>query len=1136
MKLRPAQLCAFVVTPVLLCVFTTTCIGYGQDLPLRVESGLVIAYDFAEGNGRIIHDRSGSNEPIDLMIETPDSVRWSKGTLTVVSSASIVSPKVAKRLVEAIRKSNALTIETWVTPASTDQTGPARIVSLSSNPGVRNLTLGQDNDVYDVRLKTTSTDGNGNPSTAAPGKSLTAALTHVVFTRDSTGAAVIFVNGKQVVGKSVGGDMSNWETGHRLSLANEISRDRPWLGQFHFVAIYDRALNGDEVQQNFAAGSSHVLRPAASVVQANAPDMSAAATDSEFHKAIQPLLVSKCIKCHGPEKQQGGLRLDQKAAAFKGGDSGEPAIVPGKSMDSRLLKLVTAKDENERMPPEGEPLTGPQIELLKKWIDAGAEWPETDSPTRKPARLEMVVTDEDRNHWSFRALQTMTPPVVVDQACIRNPVDQFVRHTQEAKGLTPAATADARTLIRRVYFDVIGLPPMLIDNGEMLHEQTLGIDIDPVAILSQPTAYSALINQLLTSPHYGERWARHWLDVARYADSDGQEGDADRPNAYRFRDFVIRSLNDDLPYNTFVRWQLAGDEIAPDNPQAIAATGFIVAGNSTVLNVPMEEEKLRNRANELDDMVSTTAQAFLGMTLACARCHDHKYDPLPTRDYYRMMCAFNSGDRTDVPLAAPALVKQRRDDVDTWQEELKAAQKKKDDWLKNLRQPIPIARQVLAQKVMNLVISSKEKNLLLDRPDDPAAEKLAEKFRKELQIEDSDIVAALSTEEQAKWKELHAAVKSIADRKPQSLPIGFAFADFASEPRETWLFERGDFMARNERLSLGFLTVMQRDKSADDYWNAAQDSKLRDDSTLQRHAMADWMTDTEHGAGVLLARVFVNRIWQHHFGDGIVRTVSDFGTRGDAPTHPELLEWLTGEFINHSWSVKHLHRLILNSHTYRQGGAPNAANNTIDPENKLLWRRRPQRLESEILRDSMLTVAGSINSEMFGPGVKPPIPDEAMQARNVKNPYPQNVSDTVETRRRSIYMFHKRVVQYPLMQAFDAPDAQVSCGQRTNTTVAPQALALLNDPFVRLRSEEFAQRLMRETGSDGAAQIRFAFQAGLARQPDNNELTVAQTFLAEQSAARKVHDQQLTDDAAKTLALTDFCQMLFSFNEFIYVD
>lgn len=852
-----------------------------------------------------------------------------------------------------------------------------------------------------------------------------------------------------------------------------------------------------------------------------------------FHQTIQPLLDAKCIKCHGPEKEKGGLRLDEKSSAFKGGDSGEFAIVPGNSMDSRLWKLIASKDVNERMPPEGEPLSAAEIDLIKTWIDTGAEWPNEAAPS-KVRRMEMVVTDEDREHWSFRPLKKFTPPEVNDTAWIRNPIDSFVRHAQEAKGLSPATAADARTLIRRLYFDVIGLPPMLRETGGNFHEQVLDIDINPTSLISDPHVYAALVDQLLASPHYGERWARHWLDVARYADSNGQEGDGDRPNAYRYRDFVIRSFNDDLPYDTFVRWQLAGDEIAPDNPQAIAATGFIVAGNSTVLNVPMEEEKLRNRANELDDMVSTTSQAFLGLTLACARCHDHKYDPLPTRDYYRMMCAFNSGDRTDVPLASPAVVKARRNETDTWQKEFNEARKKRDDWLKLARQPI--AGQVLAEKVAKLSISDEEKKLLLDKSDDPAAKKLADKFKKELRIEDAEYVAALNTDQQSQWKELDSTVDSIAERKPDSLPTGFAFADFASEPRETWLFERGDFLARNERLSLGFLTVMQRNKLADDYWDAARSSRLRDDTTQQRHAMANWMTDTDHGAGVLLARVIVNRIWQHHFGAGIVRSVSDFGTRGEKPSHPELLEWLTGEFIRNGWSLKFLHRLMLNSTTYRQGILANDGNHAIDPENSFLWRRRPQRLESEVLRDSMLAVAGTLNAEMFGPGVKPPIPNEAMQARNVKDPYPKNLEDTVETRRRSIYMFHKRVVQYPLMLAFDAPDAQVSCGQRINTTVAPQALALLNDPFVRLRAEEFAQRLSREAGSETSVQIRLGFQLGLARQPNDDELSVAQTFLIEQASARRSRDAKLTDEAASAAALTDFCQMLFSFNEFIYVD
>ena len=1129
-----AQSWRIVVAVVLLCVATLTSVSMAQELPSRVETGLIGVYDFTEASGRIVHDRSGSNDPVDLLIETPDSVRWSKGTLTVVSSASIVSPKSAKRFVESVRKSNALTIEAWVTPANIDQTGPARIVSLSTNASSRNLTLGQDKDFYDVRLRTTATDGNGNPSTAGPPKSLVPQLTHVVFSRDAAGVASLFINGNLSISRVVGGELSQWESGHRLSLANEVTRDRPWLGQFHFVAIYDRALNEGEVRQNFAAGSAPEIRIASNVARSNAAVMKTANMESEFHKNVQPLLIAKCVKCHGAEKQKGGLRLDEKSATFRGGDSGEPVIVAGHAIKSRLMLLITSKDENERMPPEGKPLTAAQIDLFKHWIDAGADWPDTDSPTGQSGRAEMVVTDEDRKHWSFRALQKTIPPDVKDSAWVRNPVDRFIRQAQEVKGLTPAVIVDARTLVRRVYFDMIGLPPILTQNGGILREELLGIDIDPAALEQDPLAFSALVDRLLASPHYGERWARHWLDVARYADSDGQEGDADRPNAFQFRDFVIRSMNDDLPYNTFVRWQLAGDEIAPDNPLAIAATGFIVAGNSTVLNVPMEEEKLRNRANELDDMVSTTSQAFLGLTLACARCHDHKYDPLPTRDYYRMMCAFNGGDRREVPLAPPAIVKASRDAMDSWQSEFNAAEKKRNEWLRTTRKPIE--RQMLADKVAKLSISDEEKSLLLDKPDGPAAKKLSDKFKKETKIEDSEYIAALSPDEQSQWAELNAAVSTITARKPANLPMGFAFSDYASEPRETWLFERGDFMARNERLSLGFLTVMQRDRTADDYWNVARESRRRDDSTQQRHAMADWIVDAEHGAGILLARVMVNRIWQHHFGDGIVRTVSDFGTRGEVPTHPELLEWLTGEFINSGWSLKHLHRLILNSTTYRQSTAPNDANNAIDSENLLLWRRRPQRLESEALRDSLLSVAGSLNTDMFGPSFKPPIPGEAMQARNVKDPYPRDVQDSKESRRRSIYMFHKRVVQYPLMLAFDAPDAQVSCGRRINTTVAPQALALLNDPFVRLRSSELGRRLVREAGSNAEAQIRLAFQLGLARQPVNEELIISQSFLSEQATARKQRDDKLADDAATELALTDFCQMLFSFNEFIYID
>ncbi|MEO6786789.1 MAG: PSD1 and planctomycete cytochrome C domain-containing protein [Chthoniobacteraceae bacterium] len=844
----------------------------------------------------------------------------------------------------------------------------------------------------------------------------------------------------------------------------------------------------------------------------------------DFEKDIRPLLTERCIKCHGPEKQKGGLRLDSKAAAFKGGESDDPGIVPGHASQSRLFQLASSKKEDERMPPKGEPLDAQQLGLLQRWIDAGAEWPEPGGAVAKIVRSEMKVTDADRQHWSFLPWKKVTPPTVSETAWVRTPVDLFIRHAQEEKGIAPAAPAVARTLVRRIYFDLVGLPP----TPEEMGRWTSRID-------KSRDMVATLVDELLTSPHYGERWGRHWLDVARYADSDGMESDQDRPTAFHFRDFVIGALNDDMPYDQFVRWQLAGDELAPNNAQAIAATGFITAGvSSTLPDKQMEEEKLRNRANELDDMVSTTGQAMLGLTIACARCHDHKYDPLPTRDYYRMLRIFNSGDRREVPLASLAEVKANRAATDAWQAENDAAAKTRDEWLKEAR--TPFEEQVRVEKIAKLSVSDDEKRLLRERPDDGAAKNLARRFKKDLKIENADYVPLLPARQKARWDELDAHVKAVAKRQPAALPTAFAFADFAREPRESWFFERGNFLARNEKMDLGFFTVLTNGKAPEDYWKAARDAKLRDDSTQQRRALAEWMTDLDHGAGVLLARVMVNRVWQHHFGEGLVRTVSDFGTRGEPPTHPELLEWLTGEFIRSGWSVKHLHRLIVNSATYQQGSASNKKATEIDPENRLLWHRRPLRLESEILRDSMLSVAGNLNPAMFGPSFKPPIPAEAMQARNVKDPYPKDAQDTPETRRRTIYMFHKRVVQYPLMQAFDAPDAQQSCGRRMNTTVAPQALALLNDPFVRSRAGELAQRVEADAGGDARSQVRRLFQLCLSREPAPGELADACAFLAAQTAIRTQRDGKQSAAAAQLLALTDFCQSLFGLNEFIYVD
>ena len=859
------------------------------------------------------------------------------------------------------------------------------------------------------------------------------------------------------------------------------------------------------------------------VVMLAAAFTASAAPAPDFLREVRPLLEQHCFKCHGPEKQKGGLRFDTKDGAFQTGESGEKAIVPGHAAGSRLIKLVSSKDDAERMPSKGEPLSRAQIDLLRRWIDAGAQWPEGAAASGVGAGSEMIVTDEDRKHWSYLPLKSPPLPAVKKIASIHTPVDRFILARLEVKKLAASPPAAARKLVRRIFFDLIGLPP----TPEQVDAFLQACANDPRA------AVASLVDQLLASPHYGERWARHWLDVVRYADSDGQESDADRPTAHHYRDFVIRSLNDDLAFDIFVRWQLAGDELEPDDAQAVAATGFIVAGTHAELpDNLMEEERIRTRFNELDDMIATTGSAMLGLTLGCARCHDHKYDPVPRRDYYRLLSAFNGGDRAQVPLAPLEVVRRHRQAEAKWQREFDTAKKQFDDWLREARKPHETAAR--RAKVDALKVSDEEKALLKNDADSAQAKELEKKFSKELSVEGKDFRQFVSAEELGEWDALEKALKAVETRKPKPLPTALGFADFGARPRETFLLARGDFRAKSEPVELGFLTALSRGKTPADYWKAARAESRRSDSTQQRRALAEWMTDVEHGAGALVARVIVNRVWQHHFGQGLVRTVNDFGARCDPPTHPELLEWLTAEFVKGGWKLKPLHRLIMTSSVYLQDTTFDAAKAKVDPDNRLLWRRRPQRVESEILRDAMLAVSGTLNSQMFGPAVKAPIAPEAIQARNMKDPYPKDLKDTPATRRRSVYMFHKRVVQQPLMQAFDGPDAQASCGRRENTTVAPQALALLNDTFVRARAMDFAERVGKEAGVEPEAQVRLAWRLALGREPSTTELKSGTAFLKAQLRRRSERDPVKTE--LQQLALADFCQAIFALNEFIYVD
>ncbi|OYV85948.1 MAG: hypothetical protein B7Z73_12615, partial [Planctomycetia bacterium 21-64-5] len=566
----------------------------------RATQGLLVLYTFDESSGGVIRDHSGVGEPLDSKIETPRAVARQNGRFVVTSSSRIVSAKPAKKISDAIKQSGELTLEAWVRPIDDRQGGPARIVSLSADPGQRNFTLGQERDRYDVRLRTTKTDGNGIPSLSTPPGAVQADLTHVAYTRDRTGNTRIYVNGHQQAEGKTEGDLSGWSHEFRLSLANELTGDRPWLGELRLVAVYAGALTEHEIGRNFAAG----LKPPVDYVALLPPP---AERLVDFVKDVQPIFRERCFECHAKGNEEGGLNLGVRSRVLEGGQGGA-IIVRGSSAASRLVYAVAGVDAGFLMPPDGERLTAEEIGVLRAWIDQGADWP-------AGADVLDPRAEQAKQHWAFQPLRAVEPPQVANTAWPRNVLDRFVLARLESAGLPPAPLLEPRGLIRRAAFDVIGLPPSPEDVDAFCG----------AAEREHDAAYDDLIERLLASSHYGERWGRHWLDVARYADSDGQETDRDRPQAYQYRDFVIRALNDDLPFDQFVRWQLAGNEYEPDNPAAVAATGFLTAGPFAALpDKLMQDELLRNRYNELDDMISTIGTGLLGLTFGCARCHDHK--------------------------------------------------------------------------------------------------------------------------------------------------------------------------------------------------------------------------------------------------------------------------------------------------------------------------------------------------------------------------------------------------------------------------------------------------------------------------------------------------------------------------------
>jgi hypothetical protein len=809
--------------------------------------------------------------------------------------------------------------------------------------------------------------------------------------------------------------------------------------------------------------------------------------------------------------------------------------VQSSSLESRLYRRV-ARLEKVYMPLGitgviAEPLPDAEVALVKEWIEGGAEWPE-DPQTREAERARQAkvkeleklenrpVTEQERRWWSFVKPVRPPVPIVKNANRVKNPIDSFVLAALENKGLTPAPQASRRTLIRRLYFDLIGLPPK-------------PEDVEAFERDTSPSAYESLVNRLLDSERYGERWGRHWLDVARYADSDGYEYDRLRPNAWRYRDYVIRSFNQDKPYDRFILEQLAGDELPDREYDSLVALGFCLSGPYIGEMVLMQNEMTRQ--DDLDDMVSTTGAAFLGLTMGCARCHNHKYDPLAQKDYYRMVAVFAPSVRSNIPLA-PAHI------VENFEKQVFEVDRQID----RLTQQIRVLHKPVQDRLVEAKCKELPEPLQLAIKTEPTKRTEAQR-RQALQvmeataISEAELLAALSPEDRKKTDESKRRIAELEKSKPHALPTAMAITDPTPNPPQSYFLHRGSISSKGSPMEPGPPLVFSASGREIVFPKLGDQAK----TTGRRLTLAKWLVSDENP---LTARVMVNRIWQHHFGKGLVETPNDFGRMGAAPSHPELLDWLATEFMRQGWSIKAMHRLMLTSSTYQQtSDFANAANQQKDPPDQLLWKMPMQRVEGEIIRDSILAVSGGLNLKAGGPGIFPEVDPgllgvvEASQTDDERWPA---TKDGPELWRRSVYVIQKRSVTAPIMDLFDPPDLVSSCPKRASTTVAPQALQLLNNKFVIGQSTLFAERLRNEMGKDTAEQVQRAFRLSYGRPPNPKELEASIEFLSKQRAYHRQLALRLREQAVdpaeilepEKAALIDLCHSLFNSNEFVYID
>lgn len=777
----------------------------------------------------------------------------------------------------------------------------------------------------------------------------------------------------------------------------------------------------------------------------------------DFATEIQPLIARKCYACHGPDQQEGSLRFDDRATVIGEADSGLIPIVPGSVAESELLRRITAsEDSGERMPPEGKPLSDSEIELLTRWIATGAEFTE---------------------HWAFQPPQRPTLPKTKNQNWGRGPIDQFTLAKLEQAGLEPVADAAPEALIRRVYLDVTGLPP----SPEI---------VDDLRSRWSEETYVQLVDRLLAEPALGERWARVWLDVVRYAETNSFERDGAKPNAWKYRDYVIDAMSSDKPYDQFVREQIAGDELDQVTPESLTATGYYRLG----LWDDEPADPLQAVFDGFDDLVTTTSQGFLGLTLNCARCHDHKIDPLLQKDYYAMVAFL----RDVTPYAA-------RNDLTT------NNQLDLDPELGARYAELDTRRRELEKQTGRIERAAIKKMTAVDQRATEGPERA--------QILQDKLEQYVAADEYREYQQLIAESQAVSVQQ-RSLPqrqTVLGLAKLNPRPEQTHLLMRGSPYGQGEPVEPGFPKLLGG--GTPDIPAAPAEAS----SAGRRRYLADWIASDDNW---MTSRVIANRLWLHYFGRGIVRSPNNFGLMGDPPTHPELLDYLATELVDDNWHLKQLHRSILLSSTYRLSTADSVTGLAQDPSNNLFWRQNLRRLSAEQIRDSVLTVVGQLNAQVHGPSMYVTLSDEVLASQSRPGQGWGN-STPADQARRSIYIHVKRSLPVPLLTAFDFPDTDISCEARFLTTQPGQALTMLNSQWMQTQAGLFLQRVEREVGQDLKLQATRCLELATsapAQPADVDELV--------QLVQRLKDKHNLSEQKARE----SMCMVTLNINSFFYVD